>query len=64
VGAAGAVAFSVIVLAAAGGGVTAGSWPWLIGGLTLLAASLFLIAGVRSDVRGALLFASVFSALC
>jgi O-antigen ligase len=63
VGAAGAVAFSVIVLAAAGGGVTAGSWPWLIGGLTLLAASLFLIAGVRSDVRGALLFASVFSAL-
>jgi O-antigen ligase len=50
------IALAVVILSLAGGGVTSGSWPWLIVGFTLLAASLFLGAAVRSNLGGALLF--------
>jgi O-antigen ligase len=60
---AGVVALAVVVLALAGGGVTSGSWPWLIVGFTLLAASLFLIAAVRSNLGGAPLFSGALLGL-
>jgi O-antigen ligase len=50
------VAISVVVLAFAGGGITSGSWPWLIAGFTLLATSLFLVGGVRSHLRSGVVF--------
>jgi O-antigen ligase len=63
VAATGAVAVSVVVLGAAGGASSVGSWPWAIAGFTLLAASLFVIDEVRSNLRGARLFVGAFLAL-
>jgi O-antigen ligase len=61
--ASGAIAVSVVALAAVGGASSVGSWPWAIAGFTLLAASLFVIDGVRSNLRGARLFVGAFVAL-
>jgi O-antigen ligase len=67
--AAAAVAVSLIALGAAGGGSSAGSWPWAIAGFTLLAASLFVLDGVPSIPRsarrlvGALLALSIWTGL-
>jgi O-antigen ligase len=60
---AGAVALSVVVLGLAGGGVTSGSWPWLIAGFALLATSLLMLDVVRSNLRSALIFVGGLLAL-
>jgi O-antigen ligase len=64
-----AVAASLIALGAAGGGSSASSWPWAIAGFALLAASAFVLEGVRWIPRrarwfgGALLALSAWSGL-
>ncbi len=61
---AGAIAFSIVVLAAAGGsGVVVDSWPWLIAGFALSAASLFLVVGFPVSAHGLGVFAGTFAAL-
>src|SRR5919108_2255770 len=64
-----AVAVSLVALGAAGGGSSAGSWPWATAGFALLAASAFVHDGVRWIPRralwlgGALLALSVWTGL-
>jgi O-antigen ligase len=64
-----AVAGSLVALGAAGGGSSAGSWPWATAGFALLAASAFVHDGVRWIPRralwlgGALLALSVWTGL-
>jgi O-antigen ligase len=64
-----AVAVSLIALGAAGGGSSAGSWPWATAGFALLAASAFVLDGVWWIPRsarwcgGALLALSVWTGL-
>jgi O-Antigen ligase len=64
-----AVAVCLIALGAAGGGSSTGSWPWATAGFTLLAASTFVLVGVRWIPRsarwfgGALLSLSVWTGL-
>ena len=48
-----AVAVSLIALGAASGGSSPGSWPWATTGLALLAASTFVLVGVRWVPRSA-----------
>jgi hypothetical protein len=66
---AGAVAVSLVALGAAGGGSSAGSWPWATAGFALLAASALVLVGVRWIPRracwfgGALLALSVWTGL-
>jgi O-Antigen ligase len=66
---AGAVAASLVALGAAGGGSSAGSWPWATAGFALLAASALVLVGVRWIPRrarwfgGALLALSVWTGL-
>jgi len=64
-----AVAISLVALGAASGGSSAGSWPWATAGFALLAASTFVLDGVRWIPRralwfgGALLVLSVWTGL-
>lgn len=64
-----AVAVSLIALGAASGGSSPSSWPWATAGLGLLAASTFVLVGVRWIPRsarwfgGALLVLSVWTGL-
>jgi O-Antigen ligase len=64
-----AVAVSLIALGAASGGSSPGSWPWATAGFALLAASAFVLVGVRwipQSARwfgGALLALSVWTGL-
>ncbi|HEX6700760.1 MAG TPA: O-antigen ligase family protein [Gaiellaceae bacterium] len=58
-----AVAASLIALGAAGGGSSAGSWPWATAGFALLAASTFVLEGVRWIPRKARLFGGALLAL-
>ena len=51
-----AIAGSLVALGAAGGGSSAGSWPWAAAGFALLAASAFVLEGVRWIPRRALWF--------
>jgi len=60
---AGAVAVSLVALGAAGGGSSAGSWPWATAGFALLAASIFVLEGVRWLPRRALRFGSALLVL-
>jgi hypothetical protein len=61
--AAAAVAVSLVALGAAGGGSSAGSWPWATAGFALLAASAFVHDGVRWLPRRALWFGGALLAL-
>jgi O-antigen ligase len=63
VAAAAAVAGSLVALGAAGGGSSAGSWPWATAGFALLAASAFVLEGVRWIPRRALWFGGALLAL-
>ena len=58
-----AVAGSLVALGAAGGGSSAGSWPWATAGFALLAASAFVHDGVRWIPRRALWFGGALLAL-
>src|SRR5919109_4629788 len=58
-----AVAVSLIALAAARGGSSASSWPWATAGFALLAASPFVLEGVRWIPRSARRFAGALLAL-
>jgi O-antigen ligase len=58
-----AVAASLVALGAAGGGSSAGSWPWATAGFALLAASAFVLDGVRWIPRRALWFGGALLAL-
>jgi O-antigen ligase len=58
-----AVAVSLVALGAAGGGSSAGSWPWATAGFALLAASAFVLDGVRWIPRSARCFGSALLAL-
>jgi O-Antigen ligase len=58
-----AVAASLVALGAAGGGSSAGSWPWATAGFALLAASAFVREGVRWIPRRALWFGGALLAL-
>lgn len=58
-----AVAASLVALGAAGGGSSAGSWPWATAGFALLAASTFVLEGVRWVPRRALWFGGALLAL-
>jgi O-antigen ligase len=58
-----AVAVSLVALGAAGGGSSAGSWPWATAGFALLAASAFVLEGVRWIPRRALWFGGALLAL-
>ena len=60
---AGAVAVSLVALGAAGGGSSAGSWPWATAGFALLAASALVLVGVRWIPRRARWFGGVLLAL-
>jgi O-antigen ligase len=61
--AAAAVAVSLIALGAASGGSSASSWPWATAGFALLAASVFVLVGVRWIPRLALWFGGALLAL-
>jgi O-antigen ligase len=58
-----AVAISLVALGAAGGGSSAGSWPWATAGFALLAASTFVLVGVRWIPRSARWFGGALLAL-
>jgi hypothetical protein len=58
-----AVAVSLIALGAAHGGSSPGSWPWATAGLGLLAASTFVLVGVRWIPRSACWFGGTLLAL-
>lgn len=58
-----AVAVSLIALGAAHGGSSPGSWPWATAGLGLLAASTFVLVGVRWIPRSAYWFGGALLAL-
>jgi len=58
-----AVAASLIALGAAGGGSSVGSWPWATAGFALLAASAFVLDGVRGIPRSARWFGGALLAL-
>jgi len=58
-----AVALSLLALGAAGGGSSASSWPWATAGFALLAASTFVLDGVRGISRRALWFCGALLAL-
>jgi O-antigen ligase len=58
-----AVAGSLVALGAAGGGSSAGSWPWATAGFALLAASAFVLEGIRWIPRRALWFGGGLLAL-
>jgi O-antigen ligase len=61
--AAAAVAGSLVALGAAGGGSSASSWPWATAGFALLAASVFVLEGVRWIPRRALWFGGALLAV-
>jgi hypothetical protein len=58
-----AVAVSLVALGAARGGSSPGSWPWATAGLGLLAASTFVLVGVRWIPRSARSFGGALLAL-
>jgi O-antigen ligase len=58
-----AVATSLVALGAARGGSSPGSWPWATAGLGLLAASTFVLVGVRWIPRSARWFGGALLAL-
>jgi O-antigen ligase len=58
-----AIAVSLVALGAAGGGSSAGSWPWAAAGFALLAASALVLVGLGWIPRRALWFGGALLAL-